>query len=129
MSKQAWKKFVLSILTTALMVAFVGAFTQKTSKKDSPPSVKLKDVLEKTAKNSVRLKDTGKFELIVESDGKFAVHEKSTRRLIGRLGCGVCPGNASNSGGNCRGSILGSNRGDCRGCGQSPNDFCTMDAF
>ncbi len=129
MSKQTLKKLALSILTTALMVAFVGAFTQKTSKKDSPPSVKLKDVLEKTAKNSVRLKDTGKFELIVESDGKLAVHEKSTRRLIGRLGCGVCPGNSSSSGGNCRGILLGPSRGDCRGCGQSPNDFCTVDPF
>ena len=38
MSKQTLKKLALSILTTALMVAFVGAFTQKTSKKDSPPS-------------------------------------------------------------------------------------------
>ena len=129
MSNQALKKLALSILTTALMVAFVGAFTQKTSKKDSPPSVKLKDVLERTSKNSVRLKDTNKFELVVESDGKFVVVEKSTRRFVGRLGCGVCPGNASGSGGNCRGILLGSNRGDCRGCGKSPNDFCTVDVF
>ena len=122
MSNQALKKLALSILTTALMVAFVGAFTQKTSKKDSPPSVKLQDVLERTAKNSVRLKDTSDFVLLKEADGKIAVQQKSTKKIIGKVGCGVC------SGGKCTGEVNG-NAGGCSGCGKSPNTDCTFDPF
>ena len=120
MSNQALKKLALSILTTALMVAFVGAFTQKTSKKDSPPSLKLADVLEKVAKNKVRVKDPKKFELVVVA-GKFRVREISTRRLVvGTAGCGTCPG----------GDCTGTSTGDCSGCGKkSGEDFCTIDPF
>ena len=120
MSNQFWKKLALSILTTALMVAFVGAFTQKTSKKEPSKELTLRDVLEKTAKNKVRVKDPGKFELVV-IDGKFAVREKSTRRLVkGLAGCGTCPG------GNCSGK----SDGECSGCGKkSGEDFCTVNPF
>ncbi len=120
MSKQFWKKLALSILTTALMVAFVGAFTQKTSKKDSPPSLTLRDVLEKTAKNKVRVKDPRKFELVV-ADGKFRVREISTRRfVVGTAGCGTCPG----------GDCTGTSTGDCAGCGKkSGEDLCTVNPF
>lgn len=119
MSKQALKKLMLSILTTALMVAFVGAFTQKTGKKESA-ALTLRDVLEKTAKNKVRLKDPSKFELLV-INGKFAVREKSTQRLVkGTAGCGTCPG------GNCSGK----SDGECSGCGKkSGEDSCTIDPF
>ncbi len=120
MSNQFWKKLAFSVLTTALMVAFVGAFTQKTSKKDSPPSVQLADVLEKVAKNKVRVKDPTKFELVV-IDGKFAVRDKTTRRFVkGTAGCGTCPG------GNCTGRDSGS----CEGCGKkSGEDLCTVNPF
>ena len=121
MSNQFWKKLVLSILTTALMVAFVGAFTQSVRKKEAPTKeLSLRDVLEKTAKNKVRLKDSSKFELVVV-DGKFSVREKSTQRLVkGTAGCGTCPG------GNCSGS----SDGTCSGCGKkSGEDFCTIDPF
>lgn len=122
MSKQTLKKLALSILTTALMVAFVGAFTQKTSKKDSPPSVTLRDVLEKTAKNSIRLRNTSDFILLKEADGKIAVQQKSTKKIIGSVGCGTC------SGGKCTGDISG-NTGGCSGCGKSPNTDCSVDPF
>ncbi|MBS1811820.1 MAG: hypothetical protein JST84_26910 [Acidobacteria bacterium] len=120
MSHQFWKKLMLSILTTALMVAFVGAFTQKTSKKEASKELTLRDVLEKTAKNKVRVKDSNKFELIVVN-GKFAVREKSTQRLVkGTVGCGTCPG----------GDCTGTSTGDCSGCGKkSGEDFCTVNPF
>lgn len=120
MSKQTLKKLALSILATVLLVAFVGAFTQKTSKKESSKEFTLRDVLEKTAKNKVRVKDPNKFELVV-IDGRFAVREKSTQRLVkGTAGCGTCPG------GNC----TGTSTGDCSGCGKkSGEDFCTVNPF
>lgn len=121
MSNQFWKKFAFSLLTTALMVAFVGAFTQSVRKKESPAKeLTLRDVLEKTAKNKVRLKDSGKFELLVVN-GKFAVREKATQRVVkGTVGCGTCPG------GNC----TGNSDGECSGCGKkSGEDFCTIDPF
>lgn len=121
MSKQTLKRLAFSILTTALMVAFVGAFTQKTSKKESPAKeLALRDVLEKVGKNKVQVKDPAKFELVIV-DGKFAVRDKTTRRLVkGTAGCGTCPG------GNCTGKDIGS----CEGCGKkSGEDFCTIDPF
>ena len=119
MSNQALKKLALSILTTALMVAFVGAFTQKTGKSPAK-ELTLRDVLTKTAKNKVRLKDPGKFELLV-INGKFAVREKTTQRVVkGTAGCGTCPG----------GDSTGTSTGDCSGCGKkSGEDFCTIDPF
>lgn len=120
MSKQTLKKLAFSILTTALMVAFVGAFTQKTSKKESPSSVRFKDVVEKVSEDSIQLKDTSKFELVTQ-DGKLVVREKSTRRLVvGSAGCSACPG------GQCRTIIFGQNRGSCKGCGERPNNNCTI---
>jgi hypothetical protein len=118
MSNQIWKKLAISMLTTALMVAFVSAFTQKTGKKEA--ETRIGDVLEKVAKNKVRLKDPGKFELLVV-DGKFAVREKSTQRVVkGTVGCGTCPG------GNCSGK----SDGECSGCGKkSGEDFCTVNPF
>ncbi|HEX4950664.1 MAG TPA: hypothetical protein VFZ34_28635 [Blastocatellia bacterium] len=117
MSNQTWKKLAFSILTTALMVAFVSAFTQKPGK---TADIALRDVLEKTARNKVRLKDPSKFELLVVN-GKFAVREKSTRRLVkGTVGCGTCPG------GDCKGTDIG----NCEGCGKkSGEDLCTIDPF
>lgn len=121
MSNQTWKKLAFSVLTTALMVAFVGAFTQKTSKKESPAKeLTLRDVLEKTARNKVRLKDPSKFELLVVN-GKFAVREKATQRVVkGTVGCGTCPG----------GDCSGKSDGECSGCGKkSGEDFCTVNPF
>lgn len=121
MSKQTWKKLLLSILTTALMVAFVGAFTQSVRKKEAPAKeLALRDVLLKVAKNKVQLKDASKFELLVVN-GKFAVREKATQRLVkGTAGCGTCPG----------GDCSGTTEGGCSGCGKkSGEDFCTIDPF
>ncbi len=117
MSKQSWKKLAFSILTTALMVAFVSAFTQKPGK---TPDRTLRDVLVKVAKNKVQLKDPSKFELLV-INGKFAVREKATQQVVrGTVGCGTCPG------GNC----TGKSDGECSGCGKkSGEDLCTIDPF
>lgn len=119
MSTQFWKKLVFSLLTTALMVAFVGAFTQKPGK---TPDRTLRDVLVKVSKNQVRLKDISDFILLKQADGKLAVQQKSTRKIIGSIGCGTC------SGGKCTGSINGDS-GSCSGCGKSPNTDCTVDPF
>jgi hypothetical protein len=120
MSKQTWKKLAFSILTTALLVAFVGAFTQKTSKKEANKELALQDVLEKVAENKVRVKDPTKFELVVIA-GKFAVRDKTTRRLVkGTAGCGTCPG----------GDCTGKSDGECSGCGKkSGEDLCTVNPF
>jgi hypothetical protein len=120
MSNQFWKKLAVSILATTLMVVFVGAFTQKTSKREPGKELTLRDVLEKTAKNKVRVKDPKNFELVL-INGKFGVREKSTRRLVkGLAGCGTCPG----------GDCTGTSTGDCAGCGKkSGEDFCTVNPF
>ena len=95
--------------------------TQNARKKEAPAKeLTLREVLEKTAKNKVRLKDPGKFELLVVN-GKFAVREKTTQRVVkGTAGCGTCPG----------GDCTGTSTGDCSGCGKkSGEDFCTVDPF
>lgn len=121
MSNQVWKKRSLALLTIVLMVVFVGAFTQNARKKEAPAKeLTLRDVLEKTAKNKVHVKDENKFELLVVN-GKFAVREKATQRVVkGTAGCGTCPG----------GDCTGKSDGECSGCGKkSGEDFCTIDPF
>lgn len=110
------KKSVYTALLCGLLItAISGAFTQAQSKKEPT----LKDAFTRISKSQVKLNEG--FEWTKKSDKSAAVMHKASKKVMGDLGCGVCPG------GTCTFLFDTPTKGSCHGCGG--NRDCTLDPF
>jgi hypothetical protein len=110
------KKTICTALLCGLLVAVLSAaFTQAQNKKE----ITLKDSFTRINKSQVKLNDG--FEWTKKSDKSVGVMHKASKKVLGDLGCGVCPG------GTCTFLFDTPTKGSCHGCGG--NRDCTIDPF
>ena len=113
------KKLMLVIVAVGLLLAALTVRSGNYAQAQDERKVTLKDALTRVAPNTVRT-NTG-FTLEKTSDTEFTVYRASTRVVIGKVSCSVCPG------GKCSGTARDGAQAKCEGCGIDRD--CTIDPF
>ena len=110
----------LAVLAFGLLVIALAVFAQAQNKKEDS-KLTLKDAVARVSDSSGRLKDTSKFEIVKKGKGQAVVRFVTDRKVVGTVGCGVCPGEA------CDMLLEGGGGFSCHGCGGHKD--CTLNPF
>ncbi len=110
----------LAVLAFGLLAIALVVFAQAQNKKEDS-KLTLKDVITREGKSGGRLKDPSKFVITKKGKGEAVVSFRKDQRVLGTVGCGVCPGESCDM-------LLEPGGGfSCHGCGGHKD--CTLNPF